>query len=634
MSIAYFDLETAAADKLWNYGTGFVRLAGIASDDTDVVTTTDISAVVEIIESADLVVGHNILGFDLLALERYHGLDLGRLVGENRVLDTLLAARQNDPPLSGKADARRYNLDAVCQRVLGDGKVAGDSGSRLKELAEEYGGFDEIPVDHPDYARYLVQDVNLVRELAQHLLVDDYLIREHQVMWRLGHITKYGFRVDTDLARRLLAEGAERVESQKQRLHTHYGLPLTGKKPHTTTSGKAALEQAFIALGVEPPRTQTGALATSKEALVRLESDYVKSPEVTDLCRTLRALNGERSTAQTLLAHTGDDGRVHPSVAAIQATGRLSVTDPGLSVMGKRDRANVCERAMLLPDEGSVLIGADLSQVDARAMAMHSQDPAYIAALQPGTDMHDEMAAAIFGSQDWDRTAGHHPRRTDAKAITHATSYGMGASALAKTAGISLADAESQLAMLDLQFPKLAVYKRYIREKARCQVVQNAFGRWMRVQPGKEYTQAPAFIGQGTARDLMTEGILRLPEWLLPSLRAIVHDEIILSVPLDLANEAEQSILGALQFNWTITPGSLPVRVLADKSDRGADWADCYRSEKPDWPEVAREHRQRSDCGDPACTWHTRHDSQRPLSPSKQHVQGTTDANSMTGGMT
>ncbi|WP_460944251.1 DNA polymerase [Okibacterium endophyticum] len=568
------------------------------------VTTTDIAAVVEMVERADLVVGHNVLGFDLPALERYHGLDLGRLVRENRVVDTLLAARQNDPPLSGKADARRYNLDAVCRRVLGDGKVSGDGGSVLKALAREFGGYDRIPVDHPDYVRYLVQDVELVRALSEHLVVDDYLWREHRVMWRLNHITAHGFRVDVGLVDRLIAEQSERVDAQKQRLHEVYGLPLEGKKPHTTTPGKTALEKAFADCGVEPPRTSKGNLVTGKEALRALAERHAENASLVELCGALRAFNGERSTAQTIRDHTGSDERVHPGVAAIQATGRISITDPGLSVMGKRDRANVCERAMLLPDEGHVLISADLSQIDARAMAMHCQDDAYVAALEPGKDLHDEMAAAVFGEVGWDRAAGHHPRRGDAKAITHATSYGMGAAALAANAGISLADAERQLAALELKFPGLASFKAWVREDARRQVITNAFGRRMRVQPGKEYTQAPAHIGQGTARDLMMEGILRLPEWLLPCLRAIVHDEIVLSVPEDRADEAEAAVLDALQFEYRIAADAVAVPVLADKSDRGRDWADCYRSEKKSWPEVSRDHRDLPTCRDGGCTWH------------------------------
>lgn len=605
MSIVYLDLETADADRLWDYGPAFVRIAGYAVDAGPVTISTDMRAVVSVIEAASLVVGHNILAFDLPALELYYDLDLTRLVLENRVVDTLLVARQDDPPLPGGADGKRYRLDALCKRVLGQGKVVADGESILRRLAQEFGGYDRIPTDNDDYRRYLVQDVELVRELAKRLVVDEYLRREHQVMWRLNQLSRVGWRVDVALAHRLVAEQNQRIQAHKRYLHDVYGLPLEGKRPHASKAGKIALESAFRGCGVAPPRTPKGHLATSKSALEDLELQHPTNAELLTLCRTLRAFNGERSVAQTLLDNTGPDNRVHPNVAAVQAFGRFSVTNPGLTVFGKRDRSNMLERSLLLPDEGDVLITVDLSQVDARAMAMHAQDAGYIAALEPGKDLHDEMAAAVFGDEGWDRS-GHHPRRGDAKAITHATSYGMGASGLAAYAGISVDDAQQQLAALDAQFPQLAAFKTSIREQAQGQVLVNAFGRRMRIEPGREYTKAPAAMGQGTARDLMTQGVLRLPEWLLPCLRAIVHDEIVLSIPESRIDEAETAVMEALQFLYRLRPGATAVPVLAALSERGRDWADCYREEKPMWPEVARDHREMSICSDGQCTWHTR----------------------------
>ncbi|MFE5776890.1 DNA polymerase [Brachybacterium sp. NPDC056505] len=608
-TIVYFDLETADAERLWDYGPGFVRIASVAVNGGDAYTTTDIDGLVELLHSADLAVAHNGLGFDLLALERYHGLDLARLVEEGRVLDTLLVVRQNDPPLPAKVDGKRYDLDSVCKRMGIGGKLASGDGSVLKKLAREHGGYDRIPVDHPDYLAYALEDVELLRELCKRLAVDDYCWRETHVMYRLSRISKYGFRVDVPLAERLIAEQDARVEALKQELHERYGLPLTGKKPQLSKAGKTALEAAFRDCGVEPPLTDKGNFGTGKELLDRVLEENPGNERLASLCMVLRSMNGERSVAGTIHDCTKADGRVHPHISAEQGSGRISVTKPGLTVFGKRDRKNGLERALLLPDEGDVLIGADLSQIDARAMAVHSQDEGYIAALEPGKDLHDEMAAAVFGESGWDRSAGHHPRRGEAKAITHATSYGMGAAGLAKYAGCTLPEAEAQLTALAVQFPKLDAYKRFIRDEGRRQVLENAFGRRMRVEPGKEHTKAPASMGQGTARDLLMEGILRLPTWLLRCLRAIIHDEIILSVPEARADEAETAVLGALQFPYLIEQGALEVPVLAGLCDRGRDWADCYRTDHAGWPEIAWEHRQQPTCDDADCTWHTAPDT-------------------------
>ena len=607
MRVAPFDLETADAARIWDYGSGFVRLAGYAVDGGPVVTTTDIDSLVALLHEPDVIaVGHNILAFDLQALALYHGLDLHRLVAEDRVVDTLITAWQNDPPLSGSADLRRYNLDALAKRVLGAGKVGDDDGgSALKKLVADFGGYDQIPVDHPDYIRYLVQDVELVRQLSRHLVVDDYVRREHRVLHRLNQISRNGVRVDVALAEDMLAEQAVRVEARKRELHDLYGLPLEGKAPQRSKAGITALEKAFVDLGVEPPRTAKGALATGKDALAALEAEHTDNGALIELCRTLRSLNGERSTAGTVLSHVQADSRAHPDIAVgvgedggIQATGRVGMRNPGLTVMGKRARDNILERALLLPDQGDVLLPVDLSAIDGRAVAIHCGDQAYAALFALGRDLHDEMAVAIFGEDGWDRSAGHHPRRGDAKAISHATNYGMGARGLAGYASIDIAEAERQLATLAMKFPKLASWKASIREESKAQILVTAFGRRVRVQPGKEYTQAPAFLGQGTARDLMMEGLLRLPDWLVPRLRAVVHDELVFSVPVDRITEARAQILAALQFVVNGVP------ILAEAGDPGRDWADCYRSEKPDWPEVARDHRELPSCADDGCAWH------------------------------
>ncbi|TFB53640.1 hypothetical protein [Cryobacterium tagatosivorans] len=83
-----------------------------------------------------------------------------------------------------------------------------------------------------------------------------------------------------------------------------------------------------------------------------------------------------------------------------------------------------------------------------------------------------------------------------------------------------------------------------------------------------------------------------------------MHDEIVLSVPTDRPEEAGTAALKALQFSFAMHDADVAVQVLAAKSERGRDWADCYRSEKAAWPEVARDHREQPSCLDEHCTWH------------------------------
>jgi DNA polymerase-1 len=258
---------------------------------------------------------------------------------------------------------------------------------------------------------------------------------------------------------------------------------------------------------------------------------------------------------------------VHPQVAPVQASGRFSITGPAITVFGKRG-GRVIERAIFLPDSPDhVLVAADLSQIDMRAMAAHAQDPSYLQLFEPGRDAHAEIAAAVGLTRD------------EAKRVGHGWNYGMGINGLVGS-GVDRAVAEKFDAGMRRRFPKLVDWRDRIRARAEVgKRLDNGFGRMMRPNPARAHTQAPALMGQGTARDLMMEAVLRLPVELVPMLRFLVHDELVFSIPLAEADRLEPLILEAMNFEWAPPGADLQVPVTADLAKRGRNWADCYRKD-------------------------------------------------------
>ncbi|WKD58593.1 DNA polymerase [Corynebacterium caspium] len=541
--VVYFDVETADADQLYTYGHGFIRLCGYAVNDGDVTITTDVQELADVLASADLIVGHNIVNFDLPAIELETDLDVDRLIDERKVVDTLLTSRQIDPPLSAQKNYS-YSLDAVAQRYGKTGKLSRNGQTVLKNLATTYGGFDAIPTDNDDYRAYLVQYVELTREVAHTQAVDSYIWREHEVMRLLSFIPRNGFRVDEHFIAQLQHTEAQRTEDARHLLVSTYGLPADKKKPQASKAGREILEDVFSRLGIDVPHTaKSGNLSMRASDLQQCRDNVQPGSEADELLKALIRLSGESSVADTVAKHVRS-GRVHPDLAASQATGRFSLTNPALTTLGKRERKNAPQRAMFLPDPGDVLVAIDLSQIDARAMGAHSQDAAYLDALEPGQDMHSAVAAGMLDK-------------------------------------------------LQQTYPEIAQFKRdVIYTGTQQQIIRNAFGRRMRIRPDKAYTQAPAAIGQGTARDIMAECLLRLPRELRSYLRAIVHDEIVLSVPSDRVEDVKKQLHTAFTFDFRIKPKDRPVPILADFAAEGGDWADVYRDEHADWPEMSREYRQ------------------------------------------
>lgn len=565
------DIETDSEEQMWSQGPEFIRLCGYQIGDR-ITITPDGAQIAEVVRGAKLVIGHNVLGFDLVALARNHGVDLIGMARAGRVFDTKLAGILNDPPEPGQKQAqilRDYSLDNLGARLLGATKT-GD----LKALAKEHGGFGSIPLDDERYVRYLIGDVDLTARLGQRLNTSPYIRREHHIAAIAARIRMNGFRVDVPELERRVATNRDARGRHLADLTARYGLPSTKKdgkpsaSPHATAEGKAAIVRAFTDLGVTLPITDCGSPSFGKDALAQVAEEFTGRPDVIALVDLVGSLNGVRTVYETVQARLAGD-RVHPEIGLFQASGRWSTTKPGLTVMGKRG-GKYAEREVFLPEPGHIIISADLSQVDARAIAALSQDPAYLAMFGPGLDLHAEVAERVFGTKE---------RREDAKAIGHGWNYGMGIDGLIRNAQVDRRVAVEFDRAMRAQFPRLIEWRDEIRIAGKAgRMPDNGFGRPLRVDPSRAWTQAPALMGQGCARDLMMEGLLRLPDEVLPMLRAVVHDEVILSVPVDIVVDVERVVLEALSFEWAPPGGDLSVQIEAGLGKhRGANWGAVYR---------------------------------------------------------
>lgn len=581
-----FDLETGDASDLYKRGEGYIRIGATATDDRPVSAFDgpDSRTVAEDVTAgfwnAKVITGHNIMAFDLPALVRAGTItmpEVHRMAADGRVFDGLLAARFLDPPMArdkGVDATRKYDLGAIGEKYgLGE-KMTDVSGA----LNKKYGGWDNIPIDDSEDGRafksYMVQDVELSRRLHARLMEEfggtmpEYLVREHRVAALGTQISLNGFLVDVPELKRRVADVDERKALSLGWLAENAGIPLANdkgvayKSPLASAGGKVALEAALKDAGATSlwRTAKSGDLEISGEHMRHLAQEYAHLPQVREIAKNVYRIVGARSVYQTAFDHLAPDNRVHPKIAFEQATGRWSVTKPGLTVFGKRGGRHV-ERAVFLPDPGEVLISADLDQVDMRALAGLSQDQAYIDMLKTD-DPHSEIALALFGTV---------ARREDAKAIGHGWNYGRGIKAISQGSDIDPALVRRFDTSMRERFPRLVEWQAEVRAVAESgALLDNGFGRLMRADPQRAHTQAPALMGQGAARDLMMTGLLRLPAEFLPMLRAQIHDEVILSVPADRVEEISAAVVDAFSFDWR----GVPIR--AGVSKPGTDWSICY----------------------------------------------------------
>ena len=638
-----FDLETASAKELFtgNHEGPFVRLCGLVEDSQPEGTTgTSVNSLRDSLMGAEVNYGHNILGYDHLALAHHHGADYDSLV--ESAVDTMVLARLADPPgakgMLPWGARGYYGLDQVARRLGHEGKSAD-----LKTLADKWGGHDKIPPTDPEYNAYLRGDLSATRFVYEQLTKDgisDYAKREMRVVGLIqNRMTLNGWKVDTELLAERVAEEAAKVEQAKGTL-AEFGVPLNEpdkirlklkkdwpqemaglsmtearavvadqpdkavsfglatrapgkprKSPWATDAGREALIKALRDAGAEHyPKTATGQLALSSEALgdgwwvnhngerrPGLLRVYPDLPKVREIVETLALATGATSKYAEIQKYVVGD-RVHPEISGSrpedkdgsdQASGRWAMRHPSLTNLGKRGE-KLTQRAPFIADDGHLHVSADLSQVDMRGVAALSQDQAYMELFAPGRDAHMDMAEVYFGERTKDA-------RSRTKAINHGLNYGQGDKAVAERNGLPLELVNEASRRRAEAYPRLIEWTNEVRLMGESgALLDNGFGRLMRCDPQRAWTQAPALMGQGAARDIMCESLLRLIDRdrrATQYLRGVVHDEVILSVPEGDVDYWQELIKDAFTWEWKGVP------ILCDLGTPARRWSECYAGE-------------------------------------------------------
>lgn len=560
------DIEAGSADDVYRLPAAsrdYIKLVGVGSDTyfrPQFATQTPYVTV-------------NGSFFDFPALDRHAGIPVESTIPFSR--DLRLAAFQHDPPVTYQTKKgpgfKRYSMDAMAERYLGDVRKS-DMG---KALAKEYGGWGSIPADDPRLHEYLRADLDVTLQLNEAIPYDPYEEREAWVSTVTARMTLQGFRVDVDGLTKRVERLGDRLDAGRALLAT-YGFPLTNKAgkpaaaPQRTAAGKEAFTVALKDMGFPVdkwPRGKDGTLSLGKEVMAfALETARENVPEAVTVIEAVSDMNGVRTSAQNLLDNT-HHGRVHYPFEPFQSTGRWSC---GLTVLKKGCEDS--EREFLLPEEGHVLVSIDLDQIDIRSVAAHSQDPGLIALLNdPGRDIHTEIA-----------TMSGVPRKA-AKTLDLGWLYGRSVNGMAAMPGMTQEAARKVCDYMRQAFPRVVGFQALTREKGEAGVLlDNGFGRRLRVDRDRAYTQSVAMIGQSTTREFIAEGMIdlarRAPE-ILPMLRVAVHDELVASVPRESAEECARIIQDCLSRSWCPPGGSIPVNITAGQGKPfawGATWNQLY----------------------------------------------------------
>lgn len=330
------------------------------------------------IEEADEVIGHNVMAFDLPILKKLiPGFGLKPTC---KVTDTLLCSRL----MFTDIDADDYRRDSSFpKRYIGSHSLKA-WGYRLGVLKGNFGDTSDFKEWSPEMQAYCEQDVEVTEHLLRHIESQEYsqeaIQLEHDFASIILQQTRHGFRFDTAGAAKLYAQMVQRQAELTAELMKVFPplveTYLTPKKQIPKTrlvefnpGSRKQVGERLKALGWKPQSFSETGQPTIDDTIL----EALPYPEAKPLAEwyLLNKRIGQIATGDKAWLKLERNGRIHGELITNAAvTGRCSHINPNTGQVPRvgSPYGEEC-RALFLADEGRVLVGADASGIEARALA-------------------------------------------------------------------------------------------------------------------------------------------------------------------------------------------------------------------------------------------------------------------------
>ena len=409
-----------------------------------------------------------------------------------------------------------------------------------------------------------------LKETGMESLYDEM---ELPCLYALYEMEKNGIRVDGEALHQYGKKLRTRIEELTAEIHAMAGEEFNINSP------KKLGEILFEKLGLKNgKKTKTG-YSTSAEVLEKLKNAHPIIPKILEY-RQLTKLNS--TYAEGLTGYIRADGRIHGKFhQTVTVTGRISSADPNLQNIPTRMPLGREIRKVFIPEEGSVFVDADYSQIELRVLAHMSGDAALIAAYQADEDIHAITASQVF---DVPLDQVDSTLRRKAKAVNFGIVYGISSFGLGQDLDISRKEAEGYIEKYFATYGKVKEFldrtvedakkngytvtmfgrRRPIPELASSNFMTRSFGE-------RAAMNAPV---QGTAADIIKIAMVRVnrrlkEEHLQSKLVLQIHDELIIET-----KKEEVEIVQKLLVEEMMHAAELSVPLLVD-ANVGNSWYDA-----------------------------------------------------------
>ena len=397
------------------------------------------------LESAEKLIGHNIVGFDIPMVEKFSNVKLSN----KTIVDTLVLSRLFNPVREGghslEVWGHRLNLPKIefedykeyspemlkyCARDVQLNTLV------FEKLKKESKGFtsDSVKLEHETARILKEQEVNgfLFDDRKAELLLADLRERMGNIEREVHEVFKPKMIDIKEVIPKLKQDGTLSKqgltdEEYKERLYTDDITPFTRRKLQDFNLGsRKQIGEYLIEFGWKPKKmTPTGQPMVDEKTLANIK----EIPEARMIAKYL-LLQKRIAQIDSWFEAQQEDNRVHGFVIPNGTiTGRMAHRSPNMAQVPsvKSPFGNEC-RACWIVEEGYKLIGIDASSLELRMLAHYMKDEEFTNEIING-DIHT-FNQKLAGLES----------RDQAKTFIYALIYGAGDGKLGSVVGGSQAE--------------------------------------------------------------------------------------------------------------------------------------------------------------------------------------------------
>jgi len=489
-------------------------------------------------------IGQN-MKFDLLMLLQY-GIKLN-----GKMFDTMIAHYLVQPEL-------RHGMDYLAEILLNYRTIHFEDlvGSKGKNQA------DIRSVDLKKLCEYAAEDADvtfrlkqiLEKELKANGLENLFYEIEMPLMKVLATMEHTGVRIDSEA----LSQSSEILTNEmlelEQEIHKIAGYNFNVGSPMQV--GEILFDR--LKLDDKARKTKTGQYSTSEDVLEKIRSKHPIIGKILDYRGLKKLLSTYIDSLPLLISPV--TGKVHTSYnQTVAVTGRLSSTNPNLQNIPIRDAQGKEIRKAFIPDQDSLFLSADYSQIELRIMAHLSGDANMMEAFINGLDIHTATAAKIYKIPLNEVTT---EMRRKAKTANFGIIYGISVFGLSDRLGIPRGEAKELIDGYFITYPDVKKYMDSSIQRAKeAGYVETLLGRKrylpdINSQNGvvRGFAERNAINApiQGTAADIIKIAMVRIQnrlekENLEAKMTMQVHDELNFTVPTGELEKVRKLVIDEME---------------------------------------------------------------------------------------